>query len=551
MNGLSDQQLLRDYAGRHSERSFAELVRRHVDLVYSAAVRMTCNAHLAEDVAQGTFVALAQQAAELSDRRVLSGWLHRTAQNIACKAVRSEERRRAREQEAATMNELLATDSEAYWEQVAPHLDAALGELSEQDRDALLLRYFERKSAEEMGQVLGISGETAQKRLNRAVERLRAFLAKRGVTAGASALAVVLSAKAVQAAPGGLAANISSSASLAGASFSTATKVLVMTAVQKTLITATIVLAIGAGIYEASQASALRRQVQSLQQQQTPLADQMAQLGAENQRLSNLLAQAKESPALPQAQFNELLKLRGQAAQARSDAHELARLKSTMSQSTGQVPDYLTNAMAIGLHTATKFKEKNARERLARMEQMLSLNPEQSLAISNLMGGRIQSDAQMTLDVLAGRVTPEQRQAERAARGELDDVIKALLTPEQLAAYPNYLQAEKTLAATGAAQSEAAQIGGDFGLPQEQQDKLRSLLYEMELNQPASPPASQSGNLSEVIQANIDLQKSHLEEKVRILEGFLTAEQIATYRQEQMSRIEMLAGATKILRPQQ
>ena len=119
MNGLSDQQLLRDYAGSRSDAAFAELVRRHIDLVYSAAVRMTCNAHFAEDVAQGTFAALAQQAAQLTDRPVLSGWLHRTAQNIACKVVRSEERRRAREQEAATMNELLATESEAHWERIA------------------------------------------------------------------------------------------------------------------------------------------------------------------------------------------------------------------------------------------------------------------------------------------------------------------------------------------------------------------------------------------------------------------------------------------------
>src|SRR5438093_2162221 len=103
MNSLTDQQLLRDYTERRSEAAFAELVRRHVDLVYSAALRMVRDPHLAQDVAQGAFVALAQNALQLTDRPVLSGWLHRTAQNLAANTIRSDVRRRAREQEAVAM----------------------------------------------------------------------------------------------------------------------------------------------------------------------------------------------------------------------------------------------------------------------------------------------------------------------------------------------------------------------------------------------------------------------------------------------------------------
>jgi RNA polymerase sigma factor (sigma-70 family) len=136
VNSLSDQQLLRDYTQRRSEAAFAELVRRHVDLVYSVAVHMVRDANLAEDVAQSAFVSLAQNASQLSDRLVLSGWLHRTAQNLASKSVRTDVRHRAREQEAAAMNELLSNESNVLWEQIGPHLDDALGELSEVDRDA-------------------------------------------------------------------------------------------------------------------------------------------------------------------------------------------------------------------------------------------------------------------------------------------------------------------------------------------------------------------------------------------------------------------------------
>ncbi|HWN95732.1 MAG TPA: sigma-70 family RNA polymerase sigma factor [Methylomirabilota bacterium] len=301
MNGLTDQQLLREYAERRSEAAFAELVRRHVDLVYSAALRMVCDSHLAEDVTQGAFVALARSAPQLTDRAVLSGWLHRTAQNIAAQTVRTDVRRRAREQEAAAMNELFAAEPDGVWEHIAPHLDAALGELSEADRDALMLRYFERKSAQEMAQVLGVSDEAAQKRVSRAVERLREFFAKRGVTVGASGLVVVLSANAVQAAPVGLAISISTAAALAATTFTTtataiATKAIAMTTLQKTSIAVALVAAsvtIPLVVQHQTQIK-LREENQSLRQQ----VEQLAELTAENERLSKLLAEAKNSPVL-------------------------------------------------------------------------------------------------------------------------------------------------------------------------------------------------------------------------------------------------------------
>src|SRR5439155_3355047 len=156
------------------------------------------------------------------------------------------------------MNELHVPD--AVWEHIAPQLDAALGELSESDRDALLLRYFQGKSAREMAQTLGTSEDAAQKRVSRAVERLREFFAKRGITVGASGLVVVISANAVQAAPVGLAVTISTAAKLFGATVATtaavtATKAIAMTTLQKAIVTASLAAVAGTGIYEAHQAS--------------------------------------------------------------------------------------------------------------------------------------------------------------------------------------------------------------------------------------------------------------------------------------------------------
>jgi len=208
VNTPIDSQLLRAYLEQGSEDAFAELARRHMDLVYSASLRMVRDPHLAEDVTQSVFVALARNASQLVQRSVLSGWLHRTAQNISVQTVRTIERRRTREQQASVMNELLAHESDATWKQIAPHLDDALGVLSESDRDALMLRYFERKSAEEMAQVLGISSEAAQKRVTRAIERIRESLIQRGITPTTGGLAILVEAHAVAATPPTIAENI-------------------------------------------------------------------------------------------------------------------------------------------------------------------------------------------------------------------------------------------------------------------------------------------------------------------------------------------------------
>lgn len=324
MNDQTDLQLLRAYAEDHAEPAFAELVRRHVDFVHSAALRMVCDSHLAHDVAQGVFVALAKNAAQLLDRPVLSGWLHRTAQNIAAQTVRTDVRRRVREQEAAAMNELLSDQPEAVWKQIAPHLDAALGELSEPDRDALLLRYFERKSAQEMAQTLGISDEAAQKRVSRAVERLREFFSKRNVTIGASGLAVVISANAVQAAPIGLAATISA-AVFTGTAVATSTaiattKIIAMTTIQKALVTVTVVALAGAGIYEARQAAQLREKNQTLQQQQAPLAEQIQQLRRERDDAVNRWTSMTDESATRNGNNLELLKLREEVTRLRQSS---------------------------------------------------------------------------------------------------------------------------------------------------------------------------------------------------------------------------------------
>jgi len=200
---MDDAKLLREYVANHSEAAFQALVERHVSLVYFAALRRVGNASLAEDITQVVFVTLARKAGELSKNTVLSGWLYRTTWFVADKAVRAESRRRQREQEAM---QVLTSANDPVWDRLSPVLEEAMARLGQMDRTVVLLRYFENRSLREVGYALGISEDTAQKRVSRAIVKLRGLFVKLGVPVSASDMTTMISTQAVSAAPIHLAA---------------------------------------------------------------------------------------------------------------------------------------------------------------------------------------------------------------------------------------------------------------------------------------------------------------------------------------------------------
>ena len=208
---MEDLELLREYAESGSEQAFTELVRRHINFVYSTALRLVNESQLAEDVTQMVFIRVARKAGSMRSGTVLTGWLYRTTQYIAQTALRSDWRRRKRESLAMEFSEL-DRNSESVWNEVAPLIEDAMAHLRPTDQDALLLRFFSGKSLREVGTALGVSDDTAQKRVNRAVERLREYFAKRGIVVPIVLLAPALEAHAVQAAPAHLASAVASSA---------------------------------------------------------------------------------------------------------------------------------------------------------------------------------------------------------------------------------------------------------------------------------------------------------------------------------------------------
>ena len=234
MDDRNDLGLLHEYVTNGSERAFSALVSRHVDLVFSTAFRQVRNPHLAEEITQAVFIILARKANQLGKGTILVAWLYRTARFAAADALKSEFRRRQREQHALDM-ETTASGSDLAWSEVAPHLDEALARLADKDRSAILLRYFENRSLRAVGEVLGVEEEAARKRVDRAVSKLRRHLEKHAAHLPISALGGILATHAVQCAPAGLAISASATALAEGGGVSASICALVKAAVQSML----------------------------------------------------------------------------------------------------------------------------------------------------------------------------------------------------------------------------------------------------------------------------------------------------------------------------
>lgn len=227
MTDANDITLLRDFAERRSEPAFAEIVRRHLNLVYSVALRFARNSEDAQDVAQAVFILLAQRACTLRERSSLTGWLYETTRFTAMKFLRARTRRTAREQKTIAQSILNDANSENLWQSLEPLLEEAMSRLGEKDRTLIALHFFENKSHTETAAALGIAEWASRKRVARVVEKLRVFFGKRGVAVPAALLVGAISANSVQAAPSLLAKTVTMAAVAKDATVSTSTLTLI------------------------------------------------------------------------------------------------------------------------------------------------------------------------------------------------------------------------------------------------------------------------------------------------------------------------------------
>jgi RNA polymerase sigma factor (sigma-70 family) len=303
-----DQELLAQFADRRCEHSFRQLVERHLGMVFSVAMRVTGERGLAEEIAQTTFVKLAEKSSTDAQQLIGAGWLYHTSRNLALAAVRSEQRRRQREHVAVTMN----TD-EPDPGIVAEHLESAMDQLKPEDRDALVLRFFEDRNLRDVGRELGLSEDAARMRVNRSLEKLRNIFGKLGITGTTAWLTTALPTGASAAVPSGLSATITTTILSGGAIAAAASTIATETASNtmnaflnlKTVAAVVAAAAItGTSTYmvKDKQVEDLRVEYQTLNQAHAQLAEQQSNaletIQLRNQRIAGLEKDITDLPRL-------------------------------------------------------------------------------------------------------------------------------------------------------------------------------------------------------------------------------------------------------------
>ena len=464
-------QFARESASAAGQDAFAELVGRHLPLVYSAALRQVRSPQLAEEVSQSVFTQLAHHATTFKPKTVFAAWLHRVTYHAAVDVVRREARRQARERIACEMSTLM-NDEAADWTQIEPHLDQAVQSLDETDRAAILLRYFENKSLREVGETLGSSEDAAQKRVSRALDRLRDYFIKNKIAVPAAGLAVVISANAVQAVPVGLSSTIAA-ASLtvpisASATLTTA-KIIAMTTIQKIAVGAVVVGAAVAIVYQQREVSNLRQQNETFAQQQArqdALAAQVQQLQQERDQASNALASARQENATLKSHPTEVLKLRGQVGELRDEKAQLsATTPLSKLMSTPEARALVREQQKVGM--AAIYKD---------LTKQIKLTSDQTEKFNDLLADHIMQDIDYVTAAIRDKTTSDQlSQIFASDNASLDQNIQNLLGADALAQYQDFT---KNLLANITAQQFGDSLTGSTDDKQAKAAQLRQAIEQ-------------------------------------------------------------------------
>jgi len=306
----SDAELLKRYLQDGAEDAFGALVERHIALVYGVALRRSRDPTLAQEVTQTVFITLARRAVWLTGHSSLGGWLYRTAVHLTRHQLRTEQRRRRREEIALELGTCMKMD-ESLLPNIAPLLDEAMLELRASDREALLLRYFGNKSLREVGAALGIGEDAAQKRVAKAEQALAERFRRRGFRViGAAALALALQQASVQAVPTGLALSTTKLALSAGAAASLGSltvpilKIMSITKIQTAALCLTIVaLPLGYQWHELAQARSRNEQITTqLRQLRTDAFARERDQARAERRVAAAQNELSRPPATPTAE---------------------------------------------------------------------------------------------------------------------------------------------------------------------------------------------------------------------------------------------------------
>ncbi|HEX5218699.1 MAG TPA: sigma-70 family RNA polymerase sigma factor [Verrucomicrobiae bacterium] len=372
---MDDHELLREFVRRRSEDAFRQLVERHLRMVLSAARRMSGDDYLAQDVTQNVFTMFAQKARDIRPPQVVGGWLYNTTRHLAMHAVRGERRRREREEAAVAMQ---AQETNAETERVLEQLEPAMAELDADDRDTLVLRYLEDCNLRDVGAEFGISEDAARMRANRALEKLRTVLSRKGVTVTSVLLGSALVSSTSSAVPAGLAAAITTTA-IGGTILTTAT-ITTMNWINAKAMTAIVGAAVVAGtgtyLVKETEANRLRDENQKLLAQQAALVADNEAASKQAQATADELARAKKDAS-------DVVRLRGEMAQLR-------RQRDAEKQQMAQQPANLQRMQAQTASAAPAATEPPAnvisKERMANVGFATPENALQTIVWATMSG---------------------------------------------------------------------------------------------------------------------------------------------------------------------
>ncbi|MES2705833.1 MAG: sigma-70 family RNA polymerase sigma factor [Verrucomicrobiota bacterium] len=495
-------ELLRTYAATRCGTAFRELVAGWTGMVHATALRVSRGQEtLAEDVAQAVFSRLAAAPEKVRDGRALGAWLHAAATGLTLDALRLEARRRRREEASQNLImptlETPAADAGDDRHELMPEIDGALSRLPPQDSQLLLMRFWQRQDWRSIGRNFGLSDDAAQKRMNRALERLRRILAGRGITSSAGALSAVLAGMVPADLPAAAVLKIISATqacTATGAASAVLTTVAMTTKTKLTL--------------AASAALLLAATVPMVHQRQ-----RIADLRRENESLrqASLIPALKKTPAAVLA--GEGGSARAIPARPRNlpdpPSPEISGISGPAMEKTGH-PDF--DAMNRG-----KLKEK-----LAVLGKRLSLTPEQETAIAEALEYGQSGIKIAPPNVIVTKASPEEVK-------KMEDAINASLTAGQQKEYAAFREEEKANALEAVANRELSNLQSMTTLSQEQKDQAFAAFSEIASRESTLPVLEPGGERE--AQAIQEAVEARWADRREALSAILTPEQMAIYQQ--------------------
>lgn len=524
--------LLQEYATGHCEEAFSALVSRHINLVYSAALRSVSNPHQAEEITQAVFVILARKSGALRRGTVLSGWLYQTARLTAANYLRTEVRRQHREQEAHMQSILNQSEPDA-WPQVGPLLDDAMAQLSEKDRNAIVLRFFEGKPLKEVGAALGASEDAAKMRVNRALDKLRDIFLKRGITLPAAALAAAICQNSIQAAPAGLAAGVAAGACQGSAL--TASTLILMKGTMQTMTWIKATAAVGAAAVIALQWQQNSNEKQHVKQ----LEEQVAQQTEINRAQKAELEQMKERNATfaktMENMARDVAKARAGASAARAVPPRTATAGAAPASPAGSKGSMISEMMK----DPDMVKAMRAQEAMmvklqyGALVKQLNLAPDQADKFYQVLTDGVMRSAESGSSMLSGGVSAEAATSVADQQKQTESDLQALLGDAGFAAYKDY---QKTVTDRTELMTLKTYFGDNLALSDDQEQKLlQSMIAVRQSVRPPTAPGLFQMSGAEYVQQKEQINQQVLAQAA----AYLSPEQLQALGNSQSNYLGM------------